>query len=86
MPIGSKVGSFQLRILEILREKPLHGYGIMGELEARTGHRPTTAALYPALQKLENYGFIVSTLKPGEKRDRKEYSLTREGREELTQR
>ncbi|MEM2093898.1 MAG: helix-turn-helix transcriptional regulator [Candidatus Bathyarchaeia archaeon] len=84
MPFSSKVGAFQLRILEILRERPMHGYGILNELEARTGQKPTTAALYPALKKLEYYGFIKSKIEPGEKRDRKVYCLTKEGLEELT--
>ncbi|MEM3587074.1 MAG: helix-turn-helix transcriptional regulator [Candidatus Jordarchaeaceae archaeon] len=84
MPFNSKVGAFQLRVLEILRERPMHGYGIMNELEARTGHRPTTAALYPTLQKLEHYGFIKSKIEPGKKRNRKVFSLTKEGLEELT--
>jgi DNA-binding PadR family transcriptional regulator len=77
-------------ILVALADAPRHGYGIIKEIEARTGvgTAPSTGALYLALQRMEAQGLIEESRKPprrvdsaGEDARRRYWSLTREGRE-----
>jgi DNA-binding PadR family transcriptional regulator len=51
-------------ILLALADAPRHGYGIIKEIEARTGPdtAPSTGALYLALQRMEAEGLIAESL------------------------
>ena len=76
-------------ILVALAAKPLHGYAIRQEVEARTqGHVrlwPTT--LYGLLSELASGGLIEETdfdAGPDDDPRRRYYTLTREGRKFLT--
>lgn len=75
-------GTLDLLILQTLRLKPLHGYGIgqwvreasEGELELEEG------VLYPALRRLENRGWITGRWGENDTgRRARFYSLTIEG-------
>ncbi|MGD8278723.1 MAG: PadR family transcriptional regulator [Gemmatimonadota bacterium] len=73
-------------ILLTLVGETRHGYGIIREIEARSGPEsaPSTGALYLALQRLEAEGLIEEDdgRRPaGEDRRRRYYRVTRRGRE-----
>lgn len=59
----------------------MHGYEMMQELAERTQGlwRPSPGSLYPALQLLEDQGFVRSESADG----RRQYTLTDEGRAHL---
>jgi DNA-binding PadR family transcriptional regulator len=66
-----------------------HGYGIIKEIERRSGEgaAPSTGALYLALQRMESGGLITeSAERPMADEDarRKYYSITPRGRDEAT--
>lgn len=79
-------GSVDLLVLKALELAPMHGWGIglrieeisRGRLEINQG------SLYPALQRLEHRGWIVSDWQSTENNRRaRYYSLTRLGRSAL---
>ena len=59
----------------------MHGYEMMQELAERTQGlwRPSPGSLYPALQLLEDQGFVRSESAEG----RRQYTVTDEGRAQL---
>jgi DNA-binding PadR family transcriptional regulator len=67
-------------LLALLKERPMHGYEMIQELEQRTGGvwRPSPGSVYPTLQLLEDEGLIVSEESEGRKR----FTLTDRGRTE----
>jgi DNA-binding PadR family transcriptional regulator len=76
-------GDLKLVILQLLAEKPRHGYEIIRELEERSGGRyaPSPGTVYPTLTMLEEMGYATSTAEAGGKRV---YSITDDGRQYLT--
>ncbi|MCA6213311.1 MAG: hypothetical protein PWP49_736 [Thermococcaceae archaeon] len=75
-------GHLKLLVLKLLEEGPLHGYGIMAELEKRYGMpHPSPGTIYPILASLKRAGLIEVA---GEgKRDKKLYRITEKGKEYL---
>lgn len=74
--------SFQ--VLVALADAPRHGYGILKEIEERTGEpfASSTGTLYLAIQRLEQEGWIEATKAPeGSDGRRRYYRLTAAGRE-----
>jgi DNA-binding PadR family transcriptional regulator len=72
-------------ILLVLADGDLHGYAMIQEIEVKSGGtlRPTTGALYLALQRMEEEGLVRESprqLEPGEDSRRRYYRMTREGR------
>jgi len=67
-------------ILALLLERPMHGYEMIQELDARTNGiwRPSPGSIYPTLQLLEDEGRIEAEADGG----RKSYRLTEAGRSE----
>ncbi|GIF10422.1 PadR family transcriptional regulator [Actinoplanes teichomyceticus] len=67
-------------VLALLLERPMHGYEMIQELDARTNGiwRPSPGSIYPTLQLLEDEGLIEATAEGG----RKSYRLTADGRPE----
>src|SRR3954451_12608677 len=65
-------------LLVLLAEEPRNGYGLMQEIEHRSGGgwRPSPGSVYPALQQLEDEGLVRGAESGG----RKQYELTDEGR------
>jgi len=52
-------GNLRFEILSVLKDQPRHGYDIMLEIEQRRGgFRPSPGSIYPALQMLEDSGYI----------------------------
>lgn len=73
-------------ILLALADGPLHGYGIIKEIEERGGPdaAPSTGAMYLALQRMEGEGLIEESPERPEGDDdarRRYYRLTAVGRD-----
>jgi len=70
-------GDFKYVILDILREKPSHGYEIIRALEDRFYgfYTPSAGTVYPTLQMLEDMGYVKSLEQDG----KKTYTITDEG-------
>jgi PadR family transcriptional regulator PadR len=88
-------GSIIPVILAMVRERPMYGYEMVKQVNARTGGRLEwrEGTLYPALHKLESEGLINSEWRDaptgdggGGARQRKYYAITRKGRTELNRR
>jgi DNA-binding PadR family transcriptional regulator len=71
-------GDVRAAMLVLLDEQPLNGYGLMQEIEQRSGGawRPSPGSVYPALSQLEDEGLVKAEEVDG----RKQYALTDEGR------
>lgn len=81
-------GTTTLAILNLLAEvgKPMHGYQMIRELEARSGGtlQFKEGLIYPRLHRMEQEGLVQSRWEgaPGTRR-RKVYSITEKGRRRL---
>ncbi|HSD80408.1 MAG TPA: PadR family transcriptional regulator [Solirubrobacteraceae bacterium] len=71
-------GDVRAALLVLLEEEPRNGYQLMQEIEERSGGawRPSSGAVYPALQQLEDEGLV----RPEESGGRRAFALTDEGR------
>jgi PadR family transcriptional regulator, regulatory protein PadR len=82
-------GNTPTLVLAVLKDAPLHGYGIAREIERRSGNalRFKEGTLYPALHALEREGLILGAWSrdPGG-RERKVYQITPGGLAELERR
>jgi PadR family transcriptional regulator len=82
-------GNTPTLVLAVLRDGPLHGYGIAREIERRSGNalRAKEGTLYPALHALEREGLIAGEWRKEDgSRERKVYLLTPAGLAALEQR
>ena len=77
-------GDMKFVLLELLQERPMHGYEMMKSLEEKTGgfYTPSPGSIYPTLQMLEDGGMVTSSEIDG----KKVYSITDAGRASLTER
>jgi PadR family transcriptional regulator len=75
-------------VLAVLSTGPLHGYGVIEELKARSGGELDLpeGTVYPALHRLERRGLLKSAWSQPEGRRRRVYRLTASGRRELAAR
>jgi transcriptional regulator len=81
-------GTLDLLILKTLVLRPMHGWAITERISQLSNDvlQVGQCALYPALHKLEQQGWIEAEWKVSEnKRRAKYYRLTRSGRKFLTQ-
>lgn len=71
-------GDIRQAILLLLDDGPKNGYGLMQEVEERSGGswRPSPGSVYPALAQLEDEGLVVMKETDG----RKEFELTDDGK------
>ena len=79
-------GTLGLLILKILALEPTHGWAVAQRISQMSGDvlQVGQSALYPALHKLEQHGWIESEWKASEANRRaKYYSITRTGRKAL---
>lgn len=67
-------------ILQLLLEKPMHGYEVISTLAEKSNGmwRPSAGTIYPTLQMLEEQGLLSCDDKSG----KKVYSLTDEGKKQ----
>ena len=77
-------GDLKYVILQLLAEKPRHGYEIIKSLEEKSGgaYAPSAGAVYPTLTLLEDMGFASSSQEEGGK---KVYTITESGRQYLAE-
>ncbi len=79
-------GTLDLLILKIVSLQPMHGWAIAQRIRQLSSDvlRVNQSALYPALHRLENQGWIQAEWGASENNRRaKYYSLTREGKKYL---
>ncbi len=75
-------GNLRFEILSVLAEQPRHGYDIMLEIEQRRGgFRPSPGSIYPALQMLEDAGYVRGREDDG----KRVYEITETGRASLAE-
>ena len=76
-----EAGEMRYVILELLKDKPKHGYEVMKDLEERCHgcYQPSPGTVYPTLQWLEDEGLVRVRRLDG----KKVYEITDEGREFL---
>ena len=76
-------GAIKFVILEMLLEKPKHGYEIMKGIEAKGDgfYAPSPGAIYPTLQMLEEMGYVTSNVIG----NKKIYEITPEGKTYLAE-
>ena len=74
-------GDLKYVILDLLKEKPSHGYEVIRALEDRFRgfYSPSPGSVYPTLQLLEDLGYVTAAQQDG----KKVYSITDEGRKFL---
>ena len=70
-------GHLKYVILDLLKDKPAHGYEIIKALEERFHgfYSPSAGSVYPTLQLLEDMGYVKSSDQDG----KKVYTITAEG-------
>jgi PadR family transcriptional regulator PadR len=78
-------GHVDLLLLSTLRERPLHGYGVVEKLRGLSEGAFDLAegTVYPALYRLEAAGLLSSRWTKANGRRRRVYELTTRGRGEL---
>jgi PadR family transcriptional regulator PadR len=79
-------GTLDLLILRTIRNAPMHGWGIAKRIEQVSEEvlQVTQGALYPALHRLEQQGWIRAAWRRTETgREAKFYELTKAGRGQL---
>jgi DNA-binding PadR family transcriptional regulator len=71
-------GDVRSALLLLLEEQPRNGYGLMQEIERRSGGlwRPSPGSVYPALSQLEDEGLVTTVQQDG----KRAFTLTDEGR------
>jgi DNA-binding PadR family transcriptional regulator len=74
-------GDLKYIILDLIKDKPRHGYDIIRELEEQSYglYKPSPGVIYPTLQMLEEMGYANSAEQEG----KKIYSITEDGRQFL---
>ena len=77
-------GDLKYVILDLIKDKPRHGYEIIRELEEMSYgfYTPSPGAVYPTLQMLEEMGYATAVERDG----RKVYTITEAGINFLTER
>lgn len=77
-------GHLKYVILDLLKDKPAHGYEIIRALEDRFHgfYSPSAGSVYPTLQLLEDMGYVKFSEQDG----KKVYTITDEGRNFLKER
>ncbi len=77
-------GDLKYVILDLVKDKPSHGYEIIRAIGERFHgfYAPSAGSVYPTLQLLEDMGYITGMEQDG----KKVYSITEEGRKFLAER
>jgi DNA-binding PadR family transcriptional regulator len=74
-------GHLKMIVLEIMQERPRHGYDVIKAIEEKFHgfYSPSAGSVYPILQELEDRDFVASS----EENGKRVYSITKEGEHEL---
>lgn len=72
-------GAVRDALLVVLADRPMYGYELITELEARSSGRwrPSPGSIYPALTRMEEQGLVTAEAVD----DKKVFSLTARGRQ-----
>ena len=78
-------GSNTMLLLRLLEDKDMYGYEMIETLEQKSNNVFTLKAgtLYPLLHSLEEKNYLTSYESPANGKQRKYYSITKEGRKYL---
>jgi DNA-binding PadR family transcriptional regulator len=78
-----KRGDMKYVILNLIKNKPAHGYEIIQTLEERFHgfYSPNAGSVYPVLQLLEDMGYVTSNVAEG----KKIYTITEAGKKFLNE-
>lgn len=70
-------GDFKYLLLDVLKDKPMHGYEIMKVVNDKYGgsYTPSPGIVYPTLQMSEDLGYVTSKAENG----KRIYSITDDG-------
>jgi len=70
-------GVLRFVLLDLLRDRPTHGYELIKALEERSHgfYTPSTGSIYPILQMLQDQGYVTAVEKSG----KKIYTITAHG-------
>jgi PadR family transcriptional regulator PadR len=74
---------FDIQILRLIDAQPLWGYKIKKKVETDFHIKVRHGALYPMLNRLEKQGFLTSQKQRQGGRNRKVYTVTKNGKEYL---
>ncbi len=76
-------GHLKFVLLDLLQERPKHGYEMIKDLQDRSSgfYTPSAGAVYPTLQLLEDRGWVTSETVEG----KKVYAITDSGRAALAE-
>src|SRR5579875_2923083 len=76
-------GDMKFALLQLLQERPMHGYEMMKALEEKSGgfYTPSPGSIYPTLQMLEDRGLVTVSEVEG----KKVYTITDAGRAALAE-
>jgi DNA-binding PadR family transcriptional regulator len=74
-------GDLKYVILNLLKDKPSHGYEIIRAMEESFHgfYTPSAGSVYPTLQMLDDMGYVISSERDG----KKVYTITEEGKKFL---
>ncbi len=74
-------GHLNMIILELIKERPRHGYDVIKAIEEKFHglYSPSAGSVYPILQELEDQDFVTSSAESG----KKIYSISKQGEREL---
>ena len=77
-------GDLKYVILDLIKDKPAHGYEIIRALEESFHgfYTPSAGSVYPTLQLMEDLGYVKSSEQDG----KKVYTITEEGKKFLQER
>jgi len=77
-------GDLRLAVLQMIADKPRHGYELIKEIEERLSgaYSPSPGVIYPTLSMLEDMGYATVTTEAGGK---KLYAITPEGSAHLAE-
>jgi PadR family transcriptional regulator PadR len=87
-PTDRLQGTLDLLILRVLRQDPMHGWGIAQQIQqiSRDVLQVNQGSLYPALRRLEERGWIRAEWGTSDNNRRARfYELTASGRRQLSQ-
>jgi transcriptional regulator len=79
-------GTLDMLVLRVIARAPSHGWGVMKRLGELTDHvfQVTPGGLFPALQRLEENGWIAGAWGVSENNRRaRYYTITKAGRRQL---
>jgi len=72
-------GLLDYLILRLLKDKPMHGYGVLCAIRDRYGYYPAPSNIYPVLSSFEKKNYVESRLEVCNGKPRRVYKITSEG-------